>query len=160
MKYEKYELESDEDLSIFEFESVGPNGRIKKIIQFSKTNRPDIYNLGFGDLIENSDEVSDTVVSNNKDIQRVLATVVWAGCIFTKQYPHIWIYVSGSTESRTRLYRIAISNHLQDFELDFEVFGMEGTEWKPFKKNINYRAFLFKRKILILKHDNATNKNI
>jgi hypothetical protein len=33
MKYEKYQLESDRKLLLFEFTSVGPKGRIKKLVQ-------------------------------------------------------------------------------------------------------------------------------
>ena len=47
MKYEKYQLESDRNLTFFEFESDGPKGKVKKIVQYTETNLKDFFNLGF-----------------------------------------------------------------------------------------------------------------
>ena len=58
MKYEKYQLESDKKLLVFEFVSVGPKGRIKKIVQYSETNLKDYYNLGFGDKDDKTGEIN------------------------------------------------------------------------------------------------------
>jgi hypothetical protein len=49
MKQDKYQLKSSKSLTVFEFISEGPKGRIKKIVQLSETNLKDFYNLGFGD---------------------------------------------------------------------------------------------------------------
>ena len=75
MKYDKYQLESDKKLLLFEFVSVGPKGRIKKIVQYSETNLKDYYNLGFGDKNEKTGEINDSVITNNGNSQQVLATV-------------------------------------------------------------------------------------
>ena len=43
MKLPKYELKGEKALTVFEFVSEGPNGKIPKIIKYSKTseeNRP------------------------------------------------------------------------------------------------------------------------
>ena len=76
MKLDKYELKSGEELEVFEFVSVGPKGRIIKIIQYSPTNYKDLYNLGFGDKNAETNEIEDEVISNNGDGEKVLATVV------------------------------------------------------------------------------------
>ncbi len=44
MQLEKYELKSGEQLTVFEFVSVGPKGRISKLVQYSPTNYRDLYN--------------------------------------------------------------------------------------------------------------------
>ncbi len=75
MKYDKYQLESDTDLFLFEFESVGPKGKIKKLVQYTPTNIKDIYNLGFGDKDETTGDIDDRIVTNNGDSTKVLATV-------------------------------------------------------------------------------------
>ncbi len=49
MAFSRYELKSDASLTVFEFVSVGTKGEIPKIVQYSKTNLKDFYNLGFGD---------------------------------------------------------------------------------------------------------------
>ena len=75
MHLKKYELKSGERLEVFEFTSIGKNGRIPKIVQYTPTNYKDLYNLGFGDKNEIG-EIDDTVISNNGDSEKVLATVV------------------------------------------------------------------------------------
>lgn len=49
MKVDKYSLKAESSLTIFEFVSEGPNGLIRKLIQFQETNQPDVYTLAFGD---------------------------------------------------------------------------------------------------------------
>lgn len=139
-------MDADEELFTFEFNSFGPKGRIRKIVQFTKTNWKDIYNLGFGDKNENTGEVSDFSISNNSDSNRVLATVASSVSAFTIRYPHLWVYATGSTDSRTRLYQIGISRHLDEILLEFEIFGLRENQWIPFSRNINYEAFIIKRK--------------
>ena len=146
MNLEKYTLDADEELNTFEFNSFGPKGTIRKIVQYTKTNWRDIYNLGFGDKNENTGEISDFSVSNNSDSNRVLATVASSVSAFTMRYPHFWVYATGSSESRTRLYQIGISRHLDEIQLEFEIFGLRENQWTPFSRNINYEAFIIKRK--------------
>lgn len=72
----RYEIKSDASFTIFEFTSVGKNGEISKIMQYSETNLKDFYNLGFGDKDLETGEVDDKVISDNGDSQKVLATVI------------------------------------------------------------------------------------
>ncbi|WP_421889761.1 DUF6934 family protein [Marinoscillum sp.] len=49
MNYERYEsVFGSKDSLEFEFTSIGARGAFKKIIQFTPTSNPGIYNLGFG----------------------------------------------------------------------------------------------------------------
>ena len=48
MGSEKYELEETSDAMVFEFTSVGPKGKISKLVVYSKTHIKGLYNLGFG----------------------------------------------------------------------------------------------------------------
>ena len=95
MKYDKYQLKSGNKLLLFEFISVGPKGRIKKIVQYSETNLKDYYNLGFGDKDEKTGQISDVVITNNGDSQVVLATVASTVYAFTDKNPDAWIYARG-----------------------------------------------------------------
>lgn len=76
-----------------------------------------------------------------------MATIVAAVYAFTKTHPEAWIFAAGSTDSRTRLYRISISKHFEQAEKDFEIYGRINEAWESFSKNTNYEAFLVKRKI-------------
>jgi len=142
----RYELKSDESLTVFEFTSVGRKGEIPKIVQYSPTNLKDFYNLGFGDKDFQTGEVDDLVISDNGDSQKVLATVVATVYAFTDKYPAAWIYATGSTKSRTRLYRIGLTNNLDEIIEDFDLYGLKNGEWREFAKAVEYEAFLVRRR--------------
>jgi len=143
---ERYNVGFNADYSMFEFMSEGPKGKIKKIIHYTQTSNPDVYNLGFGDKNELTNEIDDFIITNNGDSQKVLATVAATLFVFTDHYPNAFILATGSTLARTRLYRIGISNNLLLIEKDFYIFGYNGKNWLPFQKNTHYESFLAKRK--------------
>jgi len=146
MNYDRYQLEADKKLLLFEFTSVGSKGNVKKIVQYTETNLKDYYNLGFGDLNEETGEIDDGVVTNNGDGFKVLATVASTVYAFFEKHPSAFVYVVGSNETRTRLYRMGINNNLEGIKDDFEVYGLKGDKWHAFKKNVDYQAFLIRKK--------------
>jgi hypothetical protein len=85
-------------------------------------------------------------VTNNNDSRKVLATVAGTIHDFTLQYPAMWIFAKGSTLSRTRLYRMGITNHWNEISNEFELFGLIQREWEAFEKKKDYEAFLIRRK--------------
>ena len=91
-------------------------------------------------------DIDDAVVSNNGDSEQVLATVVSAVYSFTEKENEAWVYATGSTKSRTRLYRIGITKYFDDVKQDFIVYGLRAGEWEEFAKEIDYTAFLVRRK--------------
>ena len=146
MKLPRYELIAEKSLMVFEFKSEGPNGQISKLIKFSETALKGFYNLAFGDKNIVSGDIDDKIVSNNGDSEQVLATVVSAVFAFTETYRETWVYATGSTKSRTRLYRMGISKYFDEVKMDLEVYGMLDGEWQEFEKGIDYTAFLVRRK--------------
>ncbi len=145
MDLPKYQLSAENSLTIFEFVSVGEKGQIKKLIKFSKTHLKDFYNLGFGDKNEETNEIDDKVVSNNGDSERVLATVVSAVYAFTDKNPEAWVYATGSTKARTRLYRMGINKHYEKVIKDFEIYGLIDDQWVAFDKGADFEAFVVRR---------------
>lgn len=146
MNLERYPLKSDASLFVFEFISIGPKGSIPKIVKCSETNLKGLYNLGFGDEDVTTGNLNDLSISNNGDSMKVLATVVATVYAFTDKYPGVFVYATGSTKSRTRLYRIGISKHLDEITKDFHLYGLINSEWESFEREIEYEAFLAKRK--------------
>jgi len=142
---EIYDLRIDEDYKKFYFISKGPKGSIVKGVQYSKTAAAGVYNLGFGDMNE-LNEIDDLVVTNNGDSQKVLVTVARTLFYFTNHYPDAFVYATGSTLARTRLYRIGITNNLLLIENDFHILGIKGDDVILFDKNGTYDGFLVKRK--------------
>ena len=146
MKYPRYEYLTEGELHFFEFTSVGPKGSIKKIVEYSKLNVPDMYNIAFGDYDEKTDYINDKVVTNNGDSQKVLATVASTVYAFTGKYPNAWVHATGSTNVRTRLYRMGITNNLTDIAEDFYIFGLRDDVWEKFIVGEDYEAFMVTRK--------------
>ncbi len=130
----------------FEFISEGPKGKVPKIVMYSPTNLQGFYNLGFGDKDKATGLVRDDVVTNNNDSQKVLATVASTVYVFTDKHPDAWVFATGLNRARTRLYRMGLTNNLDEISQDFEVFGLERDEWVEFRKNTEYEAFLVRRK--------------
>lgn len=146
MNHERYELKTDLEVSIFRFVSNGRNGKIPKLVIFQQTATENVYNLAFGDENVETGDIDDEVITNNGDSQKVLATVASTIYSFTHKYPKAIVAATGSNKARTRLYRMGISNHLEEIAKDFNVFGLKDNIWLPFEKNTEYEAFFIKRK--------------
>ena len=149
MKYEIYtDFKADPYFNGFDFISEGHKGMIPKRILFTPTRWLNTYNLAFGDVME-SGEIDDFRISDNGDRNKILATVVKVVEMYTFKFPDRWIYFTGSTEQRTRLYRMAVTIHLAElsdmFDLFAEIKGQEG--FVKFQKGLSINAFLIKKKI-------------
>lgn len=150
MKYEYYEcVNADESYSSFEFVSVGHNRNILKLVLFTPTSLPNIYNLAFGDKNEKGD-LDDLTISNNGDRNKILSTILRAVDEYTCKYPDRYIFFKGSTEQRTRLYRMAVALHLEELSETFEIYAdISGDlNFVLFQKGLNVKAFLVKRKFI------------
>ena len=130
----------------FEFISVGPKGEISKIVNYSETNLKGLYNLAFGDKDLRTGAVSDLSISNNGDSEKVLATVIATVYAFTDYYPDCYVYATGSTKARTRLYRMGLTKYFSEVKKDFQIYGLRNDDWENFEKDVEYDAFLAKRK--------------
>ena len=147
MNYPRYEYSAENELNIFEFDSIGNKGKITKIVQYTEMSIKGYYNLGFGDLDIETREINDEIITNNGDGQKVLATVVSTMYSFTGNNPEAYIYATGSSESRTRLYRMGITNNLEELKKDFYVFGLRNEEvFELFIVGEDYLGFLVTRK--------------
>ena len=56
------------------------------------------------------------------------------------------VFAMGSTQARTRLYRMGITNNLIAIRQDFDVYGLLESGWHAFEKQKEYRAFLVTKK--------------
>ena len=105
--------------------------------------------MGFGDIDLVTNVIDDKVITDNKDSRKVLTTVASTVYVFTEKYPNALVFARGSNAVRTRLYRIGISNNLEELTEKFEVRGyLANTGWTVFEKNTDYTAFYIKRKKL------------
>jgi hypothetical protein len=150
MKYEYYPtVYTKEDLSIFDFVSIGKRGAITKRIIFARMEERGIYNLAFGN-VRPDDRFDDDLISDNGDRNKILATVVAAVDKYTQRYPRRWIYFRGNTAAKRRLYRMAVSIHLEELSGKFEILAeLEEKEvLVPFQRNMAAVGFLIRRRII------------
>ncbi len=141
----RYHYKTNPGFLDYEFISEGPKGNIKKIIRFTQISNS-VFNLAFGDLDELTGEISDVTVTNNDDSRKVLATVAATVYDFTNHNPGSLVIAKGSTLSRTRLYRMGITNHWKEISRDFEVYALNDGNWEVFTEGGSYEAFLIRRK--------------
>lgn len=155
MKYDVYaEIFADPEYSTFDFISEGRYGCIQKRITFTPTHWINVYNLAFGDITEGGD-IDDFKISDNGDRNKILATIVKVVEAYTNKYPERWVYFTGNTDQRTRLYRMAVSLHLEELSTFFEIFAEinEKEEFVRFQKGLNINAFLVKRKFIKFEYE-------
>lgn len=105
-----------------------------------------VYNIVVGDWDIEQERLDDSVITNNADKREVLATIAAAILEFIHTYPDAFIYAEGSTPSRTRLYQMAISSLYVDISQLLIIKGQIKGQWYPFRKGVNYEAFLARRK--------------
>lgn len=148
MKIPRYEYNHSNNHLNYSFESNGINGFIKKAIVFEIQNVDGItyFNLAFGDWNEKNNEIDDSAISNNKDTEKVLATIAAAVIDFTNTYPDMLVYAQGNTPAKNRLYQMGINANLEEISELFHIFGFQNDNWAPFNKNNNYEAFFVLRK--------------
>ncbi len=65
---------------------------------------------------------------------------------FFDRYPDAFVYATGSTSSRTRLYRMGITRFYEEMVSGFYIYGQVGKEFYKFEIGKNYSGFLAQRK--------------
>lgn len=126
MNLNSYHYSASKNFLDYEFYSEGRGGAIKKVVRFSllRFASYSYYNLGFGDWNESKSEVDDSVVSNNRDAERVLATVASVIVDFFVHYPDAYVYFEGSPGGRTRRYQMGINKYWHEITISIEVYGL------------------------------------
>lgn len=158
MKQHFYKYLRDEDCLWFEFESVSKQKTVKKVVVYTPfQENSNVFNLALADAFPDG-SYSDKSVTNNDDMEKVMATVIRTVLRFFEKYPTKMLYIEGSTAERTRLYRIIISRELSEIEKTFTVYGLLESDTVIFQKNQNYNAFVIalknKENLLKLLYEN------
>ena len=147
MRNARYNVKIGPASMTFEFVSEGPKGFIMKRVEYRSTTKPNVFILSFGDVDTETGDMNDEVISDNNDGIKVLSTVASTVYVFTQVYPKAIVYAEGNNATRTRLYRINISNNLEELSEQFYVYGfVENVGWFTYEKNKDYSSFYVKRK--------------
>lgn len=147
MKTDTYLFRKVTERYFYDFYSEGPKGKIRKLVCFhlEENETVEVFNLGFGDADDNeySLVIDHYTVTNNKDTEKVLATVAAVALEFINYHPNSVLVVEGATPSRTRLYRMLIVKCWNEINQYFNVFGYANDCWEPFLKEKKYDALAF-----------------
>ena len=147
MDKQSYPFREIKNELLFEFDSISESQTIRKVISYQRIDtKRNIFNLALLDL-DDDGNMSDTVVSNNADMEKVLATVVQTLPIFFEKVENAKVFFTGSTPARTRLYRMIISKFLDEFKRNYTIFGFVGNTPVLYEKGKSYEAFMIKKTI-------------
>jgi hypothetical protein len=139
-----YQFTSSREALRYEFESIGDR-IIPKVVLFNITDLPGIYSLTLANLLADG-SLDDTTVSDNGDMEKILATVFQCMSAFLNDHPTSIVAFSGSSEARTRLYQIAIARELEDVSNRFNIWGLTQDAIEPFQRNKAYDGFMISLK--------------
>lgn len=125
---------------MFWFTSMGKESIIK-VILFKPTEEPDIYEIALGDL--NSDGSIDLDKrSDNGDTEEVLSTVAKALLFFLSDHMDAQVVIEASSDSRARLYQIAIKRGLDDLGDYLVAYGFDNENPEVLQSGKNYKKFV------------------
>ncbi|MCY7357534.1 MAG: hypothetical protein LH609_08685 [Rudanella sp.] len=124
----------------YQFQSVSSQKRTQKVVLFTETERPEVYNLALLDVLETG-VLSDITVTDNKDMRTVRATTMRITANFLGSNPHKIVTFTGTDDRRTRLYRILLSRELALIQQAFVVLGEVNHYIEIFQPNRPYSRF-------------------
>jgi hypothetical protein len=145
MYLDKYDTIVTEDLLSFSFTSIGPKGHIQKLVIYQHVKGP-LYNLAFGDRNGELATIDDLIITDNKDTEKVLATVASTIFDFFAAHSGTIVLAQGSSHSRTRLYRRYLTIFFDFIDQEFILYGELEGKVERFIKGKDYRAFLITKK--------------
>lgn len=150
MNLEKYDTIVTEDVLSFSFISVGPKGHIQKLVIYQHVEGP-LYNLAFGDRNGELGTINDLIISDNKDTEKVLATV--ASTIFDfLQFTLERQYQLKAAHIPEQDFIEGILPHFLTLQTkEFLLYGELDDKIERFIKGKDYRAFLITKKQIHVK---------
>jgi hypothetical protein len=138
-------LQAFRDFSAFQFMSIGTAGPVIRQVRFTGQNDAGIYNLDLRDLpVTKKDDPGR--VTDQGDMNTVLATLVQIIEIYTERYPRRTIRLKGDTREKAHLYRVALERHLKILCPWFIIEMEEHISESDGNRTIDSIAFLLKRR--------------
>jgi hypothetical protein len=138
-------LQALRDFSAFQFTSAGLAGPVTRQVRFTGQKDAGIYNLDLRDLpVTQKDDPGR--VTDQGDMNTVLATLVQIIEIYTERYPRRSIRLKGDTEEKAHLYRMTLDHHLDILCPLFIINLEEQVSVSGDDQKIDNIAFVLKRK--------------
>ncbi len=114
----------------YRFISKGEKDITKVVTVRPLTNRPSVYNIGFGNLEigpDGKETVNDLSTDNNLDHKMVLNTAFACMLHFLKQEPKSQVVLFGNTDYKHLYYKKRIAAYLEQLEKGLRVIGYRRT---------------------------------
>jgi hypothetical protein len=141
-----YPYKKSLDILTFDFESTGPNGISKKQIVYSSLEETEeMFSLSLFEVFEDGNR-DVYFESKNKDLTKIMATILRTMLDFFGKYQTKSIVFTGSEPKRTRLYRMVISkikSQVDLFKIEAITINGEIVDYEP---NENYLAYVISLK--------------
>ena len=138
-----YQLDALDNNTVFQFNSIGKNGIITKLILFQFING-DSFNLAFGDFKDN--KLDDKIISDNGDLIKVISTVALSIYLFFGTHPKAIVEIQGVDKKRQQLYNHIFRRRKKEIDLLFTVVGEIEGQNEPLKRGRFYDKFVIKKK--------------
>ena len=139
------QLQALRDFSAFQFTSPGLAGPVTRQVRFNGQKDNGIYNLDLRDLpVTQKDDPGR--VTDQGDMDAVLATLVQIIEIYTERYPRRSIRLRADTQEKAHLYRMTLDHHLDILYPLFIINLEEHVVDAGDDRNIDNIAFVLKRK--------------
>jgi len=138
-----YQLDALENNTVFQFNSIGKQGTITKLILFQFING-NTFNLAFGDFKNN--KLDDKIISDNGDLIKVISTVALSIYLFFDAHPNAIIEIQGVDKKRQQLYNHIFRRRKVEIDLLFTVLGEIGGQKESLKNGRFYNKFVIKKK--------------
>jgi hypothetical protein len=138
-------LQALRDFSAFQFTSAGPAGPVTRQVRFNGQRDNGIYNLDLRDLPVTKKD-GPGPVSDQGDMNTVLATLVQVIELYTERYPRRTVRLKGDTQEKAHLYRMALEHHLDILCPLFMIEMEEHISAPGGIRSIDNIAFRLKRK--------------
>jgi|GEM_PF-5546426 len=124
---------------------MGKQGNVLKLTAFQRMQEH-LYNMALVDYDLETEEGNDSIVTNNQDMPKVLATVARILFDFLTCLPHVAVLIEANSEIKKKLYNRLIKNNLQSIPIDCEVLGvLPNEETELFAEN-DYHAIIIRNK--------------
>lgn len=141
---DSYKIDIEKD-NRYWFESIGPHGVIRMCGRFELSAVKNIYQFEFGIHNPVTDDVDTRFRANNADKDKIISTIFNIILMFLSCNKDAIVRFSGSTESRTKLFRMWILNNWDLMNNNFIMYGNnEQNRWERYQKNKDYSAILLK----------------
>jgi hypothetical protein len=144
MELPRYKFKRFNELH-FDFISEGKRGSVLKRVSFVEIEYG-FFNMGLGDVDEKTGIVDYLSITNNGDRDKVLATVAQIVDELFNSYPEYTIYFKGTSDSRTRLYQMAINHYFNELDEKFHILGELDDKMSRYQRGRNYKSFLILKK--------------